>query len=159
MSNIWKFTPANGKERSLLTAFVLHLLEMGPKSGYDLLKEIAEKTNGSWNPNKGTLYPLLKSLDEEGLIQVKEIGKRSKRIYELTDKGKEAVLNIRESGQESRARVKFFKEMHFELFGRENQLLINLMMDMRFYIEDLPKEEKEKAIDILKVTFEKIKRL
>ena len=159
MNKIWKFTPESGKERGLLTILVLHLLAMKPKSGYDLLKEIDEKTNGSWTPNKGTLYPLLKSLDEEGLVQVKEIGKRSKRIYELTDAGKETVSDIKKMEQASEARVNFFKEIHFELFGEENKSLINLMMDMRFYIEDLPKEKKEKAIDILKTTVEEIKLL
>ncbi|TQD27650.1 PadR family transcriptional regulator [Methanolobus vulcani] len=159
MSNIWKFTPESGKERGLLTALVLHLLEMGPKSGYDLLKEIAEKTGGSWTPNKGTLYPLLKSLDEEGVIRVKEIGKRSKRIYELTDTGKETITNIRNMKSQSTARVNFFKDMHFEIFGTENQSLVSLLMEMRFYVEDLPQEKKERAIEILEATFEEIKKL
>ena len=159
MNNIWKFTPENGKERGLLTTLVLHLLEMKPKSGYDLLKEIDEKTNGSWTPNKGSLYPLLKSLDEEGLIQVKEIGKRSKKIYELTDSGKKTISNIKNMKNESKARVNFFKNMHFELFGEENMELINLMMNMRFYIEDLTNEKKGRAINILKTTFEEIKQL
>ncbi|WP_321431290.1 PadR family transcriptional regulator [uncultured Methanolobus sp.] len=135
------------------------MLEMKPKSGYELLKEISEKTNGSWTPNKGTLYPLLKSLDEEGLIQVKEIGKRSKRIYELTDAGKETITNIRNMKHESTARVNFFKNMHFEIFGEENMSLVSLMMDMRFYVEDLPNEKKERAIEILKAAFEEIQQL
>lgn len=159
MTNIWKFTPESGKERGLLTTLVLHLLEMEPKSGYDLLKEIAEKTNDSWTPNKGTLYPLLKSLDEEGLVRVKEIGKRSKRIYELTDIGKETVTNIKNMKRESTERINFFRNLHFELFGDENKSLISLLMEIRFYIEDLPEDNKEKAIEILKATFVEIKQL
>jgi DNA-binding PadR family transcriptional regulator len=159
MSDIWKFTPESGKERGLLTTLVLHLLEMKPKSGYDLLKEINEKTNGSWTPNKGTLYPLLNSLDGEGLIRIKEIGKRSKKIYELTDTGKETITNIKNMKNESTARVNFFKNLHFEIFGKENMSLVSLLTEMRFYIEDLPKEKKERAIGVLKATFEEIKQL
>ncbi|WP_094228352.1 PadR family transcriptional regulator [Methanolobus psychrotolerans] len=159
MSNIWKFTPESGKERGLLTTLVLHLLEIKPKSGYDLLKEIDEKTNGSWTPNKGTLYPLLKSLDEEGLIRVKETGKRSKKIYELTDTGQETITNIKNMKNESTDRVNFFKNLHFEIFGKENMSLVSLLTEMRFYVEDLPKEKKEKAIEILKATFKKIKQV
>lgn len=159
MTNIWKFTPESGKERGLLTTLVLHLLEKGPKSGYDLLKEIAEKTNDSWTPNKGTLYPLLKSLDEEGLVQVKEIGKRYKRIYELTDAGKEAVTNIRNLKNESTDRINFFRNLHFEIFGDENKSLISLLMEIRFYVEDLSEDKKENAIDMLKSTFDEIKKL
>jgi DNA-binding PadR family transcriptional regulator len=159
MKNIWKFTPESGKERGLLTIFVLHLLDKEANSGYDLLKEISEITNGSWTPNKGTLYPLLKSLDEEGLIRVKEIGKRSKTIYELTDTGKKTLVNIRNKKQESETRVEFFKKIHLEIFGEENISIINLMMDMRFYVEELPREKKEKAIVILEAAFGEIKQL
>lgn len=159
MKKIWKFTPEKGKERGFLTILILHSLDREPKSGYDLLKEIAEKTDGSWVPNKGTLYPILKSLEEEGQIQVKEIGKRSKKTYELTDSGKKTISDLRDQKEESEARVNFFKKMHLEIFGEENISFINLMMDMRFYVEDLPGEKKEKAIEIIARTFEEIKRL
>lgn len=57
MNNLWKFSLEPGKDRGLLTIIILHSMEKEPKSGYDLLKEIAEKTNGTWVPNKGgTLY-------------------------------------------------------------------------------------------------------
>jgi len=159
MREIWKFAPENGKERGFLTILILHLLDREPQSGYDLLKEISEKTNGAWVPNKGTLYPILKSLEEEGQIQVKEIGKRSKRIYELTDSGKKTISDLRDKKDVSEARVNFFKKMHLEIFGEENISFINLMMNMRFYVEDLPKEKKEKAIEMINRTFKDIKNL
>lgn len=159
MKEIWKFAPENGKERGFLTILILHSLDREPKSGYDLLKEISEKTNGAWVPNKGTLYPILKSLEEEGQIQVKEIGKRSKRIYELTDSGRKTISDLRDKKDVSEARVNFFKKMHLEIFGEENISFINLMMDMRFYVEDLPKEKKEKAIEMINRTFKNIKNL
>jgi DNA-binding PadR family transcriptional regulator len=159
MKNIWKFAPESGKERGLLTILILHSLDREPKSGYDLLKEIAEKTHGSWVPNKGTLYPILKSLEEEGQIQVKEIGKRSKRIYELTDAGRQTISTLRDAKEESEARVNFFKRMHLDIFGEENISLINLMMDIRFYVESLPEEQKDRARKILEGAFNEIKQL
>lgn len=159
MHSLWKFTPEKGKERGLLTVLLLHSLEKEPKSGYDLLKEIAEQTGGMWVPNKGTVYPLLKSLETEGLIRVKEVGKRSKTTYELTDAGKETISNFKNEREESEERVNFFKKMHLEIFGEENISLINLMMDIRFYIEKLPGEKREQAKEILKRSFEEIKTL
>ncbi|MBP2133076.1 DNA-binding PadR family transcriptional regulator [Methanomicrobium sp. W14] len=159
MHSLWKFSPEKGKERGLLTILVLHFLEKEPKSGYDLLKEIAEKTEGTWVPNKGTMYPLLKSLEKEGLIRIKEIGKRSKTIYELTDAGKITLSRFKTEREESEERVNFFKKMHLEIFGEENISLIYLMMDIRFCIEKLPKERKEQAKEILRQSFEKIKEL
>lgn len=61
VKNIWKFALEDGKERGLLTLLVIHFLEKKPQSGYELLKEIDETTDSTWVPNKGTLYPLLKS--------------------------------------------------------------------------------------------------
>lgn len=159
MTNIWKFAPENGKERSLLTVLILHSLDSEPKSGYALLKEIAEKTQGSWVPNKGTLYPVLKSLEQEGLIQVEEIGKRSKKIFGLTGSGKQMLSDIRGMKGESKDRVTFFKRLHLEIFGEENISLINLMMDIRFYIEGLPEEKKDRAKEILSAAFTKIREL
>jgi len=159
MTNIWKFAPESGKERSLLTIIILHSLGREPKSGYTLLKEIAGKTQGSWIPNKGTLYPVLKSLEQERLIKLKEIGKRSKRVYELTDAGEETLAGLKGNKGESEDRVAFFKRMHLEIFGEENISLINLLMDIRFYVETLHEERKERAAEILKAAFAEIKRI
>ncbi|QSZ67822.1 PadR family transcriptional regulator [Methanofollis aquaemaris] len=159
MHSIWKFTPEKGKERGLLTVLILHSLEKEPKSGYDLLKEIAEQTEGTWVPNKGTVYPLLKSLESEGLIRVKEVGKRSKTTYELTDAGEKTISNFKNEREGSEERVNFFKKMHLEIFGEENISLIHLMMDIRFYVEKLPEEKIDQAKEILKRSFEEIKTL
>lgn len=159
MKNLWKFTPENGKERGLLTTLILHSLGKKPKSGYGLLKEISELTDGAWIPNKGTLYPVLKSLENEGLIRIKEVGKRSKTVYELTDAGERTISNLRTEREQSEEKVNFFKKIHLEIFGEENISLIYLMMDIRFYIEALPQEKKEKAIEIIKTVFGEIKEL
>lgn len=159
MTTIWKFSPESGKERGLLTVLILHSLDSEPKSGYALLREIAEKTEGSWVPNKGTLYPVLKSLEQEGLIRVKELGRRSKRIYELTESGKQTLSEIRGRKGESEERVAFFRKMHLEIFGEENISLIGLLMDIRFYIEGLPEERKERAKEILSAAFTKIRKI
>ncbi|WP_245920493.1 PadR family transcriptional regulator [Methanospirillum stamsii] len=159
MKNIWKFAPEDGKERGLLTLLVLHLLEKKPQSGYELLKEISETTDNTWVPNKGTLYPLLKSLEQEGLIQVKEIGKRSKITFELTEEGRMMHHTLKEKKDEAETRVTFFKKLHREIFGEEKFTFINFMMDIRFYVEDLPPEKQQKAIEILQKSFDEIKKI
>jgi DNA-binding PadR family transcriptional regulator len=159
MKNIWKFSPQDGKERGLLTLLVLHLLEKKPQSGYELLKEIGETTDNTWVPNKGTLYPLLKNLEQEGLIQVKELGKRSKITFELTTEGRETLRTLKGKKAEAETRVSFFKKLHREIFGEENFSFINFMMDIRFFIEDMPEEKKPAAIEMLQTAFDEIKKL
>jgi DNA-binding PadR family transcriptional regulator len=80
--------------RGLIQLFILHSLHKEPKSGYDLIKEITEKTGGAWVPSKGTLYSLLKKMEEEGLIIVSDTGKRSKNIFSLTAEGEETLDEI-----------------------------------------------------------------
>ena len=53
--------------------FVLRTLSSQPKSGYDILKEIGEKTHGEWCPSKGTIYPILSELEKEELIEVEGV--------------------------------------------------------------------------------------
>lgn len=159
MKNLWKFSLEHGKERGFLTLIILHSLDREPKSGYSLLKEIGQRTHGSWIPNKGALYPVLKSLEAEGQIKVTETGKRSKKVYSLTRAGEETLAGLKGRKGESEERVAFFKNMHLEIFGDENVSLINLLMDVRFYAENLPAEKKERAKEILKSAFAMIKQL
>ena len=48
---------------------VLGLLAEGPANGYNLIGQIAERTQGRWRPSPGSIYPVLGQLAEEGLIQ------------------------------------------------------------------------------------------
>jgi len=55
-------------QRSILKLLILGLLAEKPMHGYELLKRVEEITRGFWRPSPGTLYSLLKSLREEGLV-------------------------------------------------------------------------------------------
>jgi DNA-binding PadR family transcriptional regulator len=62
-----------------------------PSHGYDILRTIEEKTNGSWRPGAGSIYPILKELVSERLIKAGNvpISATSQRVYEITPVGKE----------------------------------------------------------------------
>ena len=70
-----------------LRIIVLRHLGHGPRSGYQLIKEIKEQTG--WKPSYGSVYPLLEQLRNEGLVTAKEEGKS--KLYKLTLKGKAAL--------------------------------------------------------------------
>ncbi|MFA6224916.1 MAG: PadR family transcriptional regulator [Methanoregula sp.] len=95
MASLFRFSSHGGKERSFLALYILHTLQERPTSGYDLLKEIAEKTGGTWAPSKGTIYPLLKQLEEEGLIEVAATEKRAKTLFTVTQTGLTTLATIR----------------------------------------------------------------
>ena len=62
------------------------LLAERPMHGYEMIKEIEERTAGAWTPSAGSIYPTLQMLEDEGLISGQEID--GKRRFTLTDTGK-----------------------------------------------------------------------
>jgi DNA-binding PadR family transcriptional regulator len=61
--------------------------------GYEMIQEIAERSNDLWKPSPGSVYPTLQLLEDEGLIVAGE-HEGSKKLYELTDEGKTAAEAI-----------------------------------------------------------------
>ena len=53
--------------------------------GYEMIKEIEERTEGAWSPSAGSNYPTLQLLEDEGLISGEEI--EGKRRFSLTEAG------------------------------------------------------------------------
>jgi DNA-binding PadR family transcriptional regulator len=74
--------------RGDIRAAVLALLAERPMHGYEMIKELEERTKGTWIPSAGSIYPTLQLLEEEGLISGEEAD--GKRRFTLTDAGVEA---------------------------------------------------------------------
>ena len=64
----------------------LYLLATGPKHGYDLMKELGK--NLGKKISASNVYPFLNILIKNRLIKIKKTGKREKKIYVLTESGK-----------------------------------------------------------------------
>jgi DNA-binding PadR family transcriptional regulator len=78
-----------------LRLVLLALLEEQPRHGYDLIREIEERTGGSYAPSPGVVYPTLTMLDEMGHIdEVKEEGSRKR--FAITDAGRQQLAEKRE---------------------------------------------------------------
>ena len=76
-----------------LRFFLLTLLAIKPSHGYELSKKIEEATRGIIRAGPGSIYPLLRELRDEGLVEedtIVESG-RVKKVYRLTLKGVEEV--------------------------------------------------------------------
>jgi DNA-binding PadR family transcriptional regulator len=70
-----------------LRLLLLSLLAEQPRHGYDLIREIEERTGGVYAPSPGVVYPTLSMLDEMGHIdEVKEEGARKR--FAITDAGR-----------------------------------------------------------------------
>lgn len=72
---------------------ILALLAEESMHGYQIIHEIEKRSNGSWKPSPGSVYPTLQLLADEGLIEAHEAD--GKKTYTLTDKGHDEVKSSR----------------------------------------------------------------
>lgn len=61
------------------------LLADQPMHGYQLMQAMSERTNGTWRPSPGAVYPTIDQLEDEGLATIRQIGGR--RLVTLTADG------------------------------------------------------------------------
>ena len=80
-------------KRLLTATFVLKLLSEGKSYGNRLEKDIFSRTHNTYKPNPNELYPVLRLLEDKGFVksQWDSPDKRSRRIYTITTRGKQAI--------------------------------------------------------------------
>jgi DNA-binding PadR family transcriptional regulator len=72
-----------------LKFLVLWILSDSPKNGAEIINEIEKMTWGWWRPSPGSIYPLLATLSDQGLVTKTSSGK-----YQLTEKGIEEIKDM-----------------------------------------------------------------
>jgi DNA-binding PadR family transcriptional regulator len=104
------------------TAYVLlGMLSLAPKaSGYDLHKAIEENFGSFWGESYGQIYPTLKRLAAEGLIEPSKpesAPKKRRQTYALTDAGRVCLREwLAQPFQNDPPRNEFLLKL---FFGRE----------------------------------------
>lgn len=68
---------------------LLSLLADEPGHGYELMKRLEERSGGLYQASAGTVYPVLQQLEDEGLVRSREA--EGKRVYEITDRGRQEL--------------------------------------------------------------------
>jgi PadR family transcriptional regulator PadR len=78
------------RRAGLLPLLVLHYISAEPSYGNQLIERIAALTNGALAVNPNTMYPLLRSLEAQGLAagEWEHPERRSRRFYRITDAGR-----------------------------------------------------------------------
>jgi DNA-binding PadR family transcriptional regulator len=80
-----------GRGRGDLKYEILEALTESPRHGYDIMLEIEQKRG--MRPSPGSIYPALQMLEDGDFVKGSE--RDGKRIYEMTNKGRE-LLSQRE---------------------------------------------------------------
>ena len=76
------------------TLLILSLLAGEEMYGYQMITELARRSNHVFDLKEGTLYPILHGLEAEGLVSVREKKSgegRVRKYYRITRKGRRAL--------------------------------------------------------------------
>jgi DNA-binding PadR family transcriptional regulator len=73
---------------------LLGFIAARPRSGYEIKQLVDLSTRFFWAASYGRIYPELKRLEREGLIEGSDASRsgRNRTVYELTTKGREAAV-------------------------------------------------------------------
>lgn len=101
----------------------LRLMKDGPVYGYELTSRIEKMTNGHIQISFGTVYPILRRMENSGLINSTKDEPSGRVYYELTPKGKLAQEKLASDieGTKKILSGKLLGSMaiYQELFGKE----------------------------------------
>jgi DNA-binding PadR family transcriptional regulator len=129
------------KRRGDVRIAILSLLSEEPRNGYGLIKEITDRSGGTWYPSPGSIYPTLQQLVDEELIEAVGEGKRTD--FQLTDSGRKWVEahsdELSKVWQSSDERIQADAGLHESIAK-----LLGVIHQLRFAATD---EQRAKAIE------------
>jgi DNA-binding PadR family transcriptional regulator len=96
---------------------ILGFLTLDPMSGYDIKKLVEQSTENFWSESFGQIYPALRRLSGDGLIEKQEDpseGGRPRHVYSINDRGREALAAwLRESTDPPPVRIELLLKLFF----------------------------------------------
>ena len=116
-----------------LRLYLLKLLEESPRHGYDVIRLLEDRFMGLYAPSPGTIYPRLQRLEAEGLVTQSQEGGR--KVYRITDAGREELASRREE----------LDELEAEISGSVHGLAREIRDEVRGSVQDLKQELRQAA--------------
>jgi len=130
---------------------ILSLLSEGPKHGYQIMKEMKERSGGTYRASPGSVYPTLQQLENEGLVssQMEE----GRRVHSLTAAGRtelekdpESARRIWERAESWEESGKYFEPEVLEFLAPVTELQMKSLRAARWAAGKPEREMKLKTI-------------
>jgi DNA-binding PadR family transcriptional regulator len=119
-----------------LRLYLLKLLEESPRHGYEVIRLLQDRFLGVYSPSPGTIYPRLARLESEGLVTHEVV--KGKKVYQLTDKGRE----------ELERRMDELAELEEEISASAQEFAREVQEDVRQTVRSLREELTQAARDM-----------
>jgi len=129
---------------------LLGFLNYGPQTGYDLKKHMDNSTQFFWHAHLGQIYPTLKKMLADGLVQsvdVPQDGKPDKKVYGITEKGSSTFLKWLEDPIIQLTPTKDLGLLHFFFSGvlEKEKILEHLSFSLTLHRKRLFEYQHETA--------------
>lgn len=139
--------------RGDMQPIILGVLTDGPMHGYEIMRQLEDKSHGMWRPSPGSVYPTLQLLEEKDLVVATE--KAGKKVYALTDKGREEAKAAPatppwETDAADFARHREMRELAFEVLGLFKQITHRGSDEQTKELQTILLETKEKLAALVK---------
>jgi len=91
--------------RGLLRIIIIRLLHSQEMTGTEIMEHLSERSQGAWKPSPGSIYPLLASLEEDGIIETVKTEGRSKTYRVAPDERERTKVILKRHDVEHKARL------------------------------------------------------
>jgi DNA-binding PadR family transcriptional regulator len=89
-------------ERGGVKFAILEHLKEKPSHGYDIIRDMEERSGGFYSPSPGAIYPNLQALEDRDLVT--SITEEGKKVYSITETGLEFLEKHKDRVQRHRER-------------------------------------------------------
>jgi DNA-binding PadR family transcriptional regulator len=138
-------------QKGYIRIATLILLSKKPHHGYEIMKEIRERTRGFWKPTAGGMYPILKDLQESRYIQGEWDAKtrRRRKTYRITKTGRTVLRRaLTKENQLASNMRNLFEEYMKDVLEVETQP--DLVLRIPRPLSELLKETDEREEDTIR---------
>ena len=92
-----------------LRLVLLLLVESEPRHGYNLIREIENRTGGAYSPSPGIIYPTLTLLEDLAQVEAKT-SEGPKKLYLITEAGRIELAAHRSEAETALARLDMLRQ-------------------------------------------------
>ena len=148
-------------QKGYMRIAILILLNKKQCHGYEIMKEIKDRTRGFWRPTPGGVYPILRSLEKAGYIKGEWFfqEKRRRKIYKITDPGR-LILDraLAKQSQIANSMSTLFNEFARDVLDIETEVMPRVPNPFSIFEEDR-KGEPEDRLEALEIKRQHIEHM
>ena len=149
-------------QKGYIRIAALILLSKKPYHGYEIMREIKERTMGFWRPTAGGIYPILRNLEDSRYIEGKwEVEKKRKRkIFRITEAGKQVLKrSLAKESQIANSMSGLFTEFMKDVLDLEKTVSIPRIPNLFSVFLEERKEKPEDTKNVLEGKRKQIEKM